>query len=110
MNHAMNQSGVLGASTGYAGDRIPQDAARPLEVPRQLEMLERNITGLRQGLDTLEDRLGTSILRQQPPKSEGPGGPVPVPSTPLARSLDEFNCGLAALNDRVQSLIARLEV
>lgn len=101
-----NQIGNNAAHQGAGAGTI---AAREMEVPSELGQLQRNIAGLRQGLDTLEDRLGSSILRARPPE---PAAPAPAPSplsTPVANQLHEANCTLDTLIERIQSIITRLE-
>jgi hypothetical protein len=97
-----------GAMAGLAVGAIEQK--RQLEVPNQLETLERNIKGCVQGVEHMESRLGESILRPMGPQSAGtPPSPSAVQSTSLSNRLQDMNSGLSILNERIQSLIARLE-
>lgn len=93
----------------YAGT---QDAIqRQLEIPHQLEMIERNLKGIAQGLDTLEGRLATSVLRGAAPVPGSIGGPAPsaVPSTPMGSRLQELASSLSLANERIQGMVGRLE-
>lgn len=96
------------SARGQLGGALAE--ARQLEVPHQMEMLDRNIKGIAQGLEHLENRLSESILRSQPPQPPGTAAaPTPVQSSSIGSRLQDTNTTLAALNDRVQNLIQRLE-
>jgi hypothetical protein len=110
MNHVHSHAAAQG---NCDRDRGLVAAQRELEVPGELGELLRNVTGIRQGLDTLEDRLGESIMRPRQPEPTGAGlaaAPAASPScTNLGSQVREANVQLRALSERVQSVIARLE-
>lgn len=87
--------------------------ARQLAIPYHLQRLESALKGCVQGLDTLSDRLSTSILASEPPVKEGSrqssGEPRGVPRSQLGAQIEALT-GVATLAaERIQSLIARLE-
>lgn len=90
-----------------------QEAARAAEIPHELERLERTLKGCEQGLATLAGRLESSVMRSEPPSPVGNaamGGPTAVPQTPYGSRIQELVSFAAVLNDRIQSINARLEV
>lgn len=113
MTHELKQAS--GAVAGYARDHamLPTEpAARQLEIPHQLERLERTLKGCMQGLDTLNDRLSTSILASEPPnKTSDPRGGelMAAPRSHLGSRIQELTSVTAMVNERIQGLIARLE-
>jgi hypothetical protein len=105
--NALAQGAIRG---GYNPGAIAAAEARQLEVPHQLEMLDRNIKGIAQGIDHLESRLSESILRPVAPQAQANAtSPVPVQNSHVGSRMQDANTLLALLNERVQSLIARLE-
>lgn len=97
----------------YPGLRPAQpEAARAAEIPHELERLERTLKGCDQGLDTLAGKLEASVMRSQPPSpvATGQSNPTAVPQTPYGSRLQELVAFAAVLNDRIQSINARLEV
>jgi hypothetical protein len=110
----MNQGQMSG---NFAPDQFASGAARlgaadvrQAEIPHQMQILENTLKGCAQGLDTLSAKLEGSVMRSTPPQTSGANSPTPVPSTPYGSRLQELASFAAILNERIQSLSARLEV
>lgn len=100
-----------GAQMGYANKPLGTVEARQAEIPHQMQMLENTLKGCYQGLDTLADRLESSVMRTLPPApGANPTQPTAVAQTPHGSRLQEMTSAAAIVNERIQSLIARLEV
>jgi hypothetical protein len=115
MNHSGQVIGT-GAALGYASGNYAGDAAkvceqRAAEIPQELDRLERTLKGCDQGLDTLAVKLESSVMRSQPPQPcATANAPSAVPQTPYGSRLQELVTFAAILNERIQSINARLEV
>lgn len=114
MNGQMIGTGAaLGSAAGntYFDRGAPKVDQRAAEIPHELERLERTLKGCDQGLDTLAGKLEASVMRTQPPQPCATGStPSAVPQTPYGSRLQELVTFAAILNDRIQSINARLEV
>lgn len=112
----MNQMIGTGALSGYTGDYDRSAAKvceqRAAEIPHEMDRLERTLKGCDQGLDTLAGKLEASVMRTQPPSpvAAGQSNPTAVPQTPYGSRLQEMVSFAAVLNERIQSINARLEV
>lgn len=108
--------GTGSATLGYASSNRDRDAQvceqRTAEIPHELERLERTLRGCEQGMETLVGRLEGSVMRCEPPTPActGQSGPIAVPQTPYGSRLQELVSFAAILNERIQSINARLEV
>jgi hypothetical protein len=103
---------VLG---GYAkADRVllQQAESRQLEIPGQFGRLESALNGCVQGLETLASRLSESVLRSEcptPANTIGTSSPTAVPQTSMGSRLQDLTNTASILNERIHSLISRLE-
>jgi hypothetical protein len=83
---------------------------RQAEIPHQMSMLEGMLKGCLQGLDTLDERLGSTVMRSQPPMPCTDPKPQAVPNTPYGARLQELVSAAEMVNERIHSLTARLEI
>jgi hypothetical protein len=86
-----------------------QEAQRQAEIPHQIEKLERTLKGCMQGLDTLGAKLEGSVMRSEVP-SDSKAEPAGIQATTLGTILQNLTNVAARLNERIQSMAARLEV
>jgi hypothetical protein len=108
-------SALGGAIGGYAAMGSLKTQAcdtRMAEIPHEIECIERTLKGCYQGLDTLNERLSSSVARCEPPSAveNKTASPQAVPQTATGRALQSLAAQVAEINARIQSLIARLEV
>jgi hypothetical protein len=82
---------------------------RPVEIPHQMEKLERTLKGCFEGLAMLSQRLECSVMRAEPP-TDTAKEPTALQSTPLSGQLQSLTTTAAHLAARIQSMTARLEV
>jgi hypothetical protein len=106
---------------GFAPSAIPstapqqyqssvEPATRQLEVPHQLDMLERNLAGVKDCMSALESRLAGTVLRPEAGIAGEKGQLRGAQSTPMSTSLQEANDTLVFLRGRIESMLSRMEV
>jgi hypothetical protein len=83
---------------------------RQAEIPNQMGRLEQMLKGCLQGLDTLSGRLESTVMRSESPTTACDDKPQVNPNTPYGSRLQELTSMAEAVNGRIQSLTARLEV
>ena len=114
--NSMGQGQVLGSgvayASGYGTDKYAAaEQLRSAEIPHQMQMMENALKDCMQGVDVLGAKLEGSVMRSAPPAAaSGCGAPIAVPATPYGHRLQELVSVAAMLNERIQSLSARLEV
>jgi hypothetical protein len=97
-------------ATGYASD-ARKEPQREAEIPHQMERLERTLKGCLQGLEGLGARLEGSVMRSEPPSATAVERlATAAPITPHASRLHDMAGVAAIINERIQSMSARLEV
>jgi hypothetical protein len=99
-----------GGQLGYAAGATLGNDVRQAEIPHQMSMLEGMLKGCLQGLDTLDSRLGSTVMRSQPPMPCTEQKPQGVPNTPYGARLQELTAMAEMVNERIHSLTARLEI
>lgn len=94
---------------GLAGAKA--EGARQLEIPAQIDRLERELKGCLQGLEHLESKLSASVLRSDPPSPVGTGIPSPtaVMQTQVGNRLQELTNVASMLDASIRSILGRLE-
>jgi hypothetical protein len=104
--------GYLGGAVGAMSAGNLCEAQKQAEIPYQLERLERTLQGCLQGVENLGARLESSVMRREPlsPTADCDGAIKAGPSTPYGSRLHDLAGVAAIINERIQSLSARLEV
>ncbi len=97
------------AETSYA-DRDMVKAAREGSIAREYGNLQKMIDVLRASIGELDDRL-QPILSSEPPTAENAtGNPREVPACTLAQSMSSDASSLNTLNERLTSIIRRIQL